>query len=799
MIACFLLTIMLVMRVGFSIFDLSEIPALEMTLEPREVTTIIGQVYDREIRSENHALYLKNLYLSDKNTFPDGKIIVYVNKENENLKTLEIGNYVKVSGRIIFFDEARNPGNFNQRTHYHKQGIHGSFFTDNLTKLELESDSSSQKSLSRTLQNQIHKLQNCLNLLKYDWKELLIVNLGENHGGLLSSILLGDKSALEQETKKLFQKNGIGHILVISGLHMSFLGVGLYNILRRTGLSFAIAGGIACVFLIFYTQMIGIGVSSFRALLMFGIKMGAEVLGRRYDGGNSLAIASIAFLFWRPHYLLDPSFLLSFSAVLSIVLFVPVLEKLFLAKKEKRFRKYIKRGFIFNIAINLTLTPIILYFFFEIPLYTLLINVLVVPLVAFLLGLGILGSLLFLVIPVLGQAVFMVCRMIFIFYEILCDFFINLPFSRIITGQPKIWQIVLYYLLLALLYVLLRLILKVCEKARKEKNKTGGNATVVYKFGQNGRVVNRKELSKLKRNWEIVEVWKEIRLKMLFLTLVFAAMLLSLYPIRSLDKSLWITMIDVGQGDGVFIRDSLGSTYLVDGGSSNVSSVGRFRIEPFLLFSGIRELDYVFISHGDADHYNGVLEMLENQRLGVKINTLVIPSLEFEDEDLKLIIQVALENQTPVATIEEKQKIENGDFEILCIGPVEGIISRGKNDHSMILSVSYQNFNMIFTGDVEEAGERALVRSENLTEHTVLKVAHHGSKTSSTPPFLEQVKPKVALISAGQNNRFNHPSPEVVESIETFGAEIFVTKDVGAITIKTDGRKVEIETYLTFP
>jgi competence protein ComEC len=137
-----------------------------------------------------------------------------------------------------------------------------------------------------------------------------------------------------------------------------------------------------------------------------------------------------------------------------------------------------------------------------------------------------------------------------------------------------------------------------------------------------------------------------------------------------------------------------------------------------------------------------------------------------------------------------------GDLEIRCLGPASNLIGKDRNDYSMVLSLTYRNFSMLFTGDIEEAGERALIVNEDLSHHTILKVAHHGSRTSSSQSFLEQVNPKIALISAGQNNRFNHPSSEVVKRLESFGAEIYVTNEVGAITVKTDGNTVRIEPYI---
>ena len=788
---------------------------LEQITRPREVVTIKGQIYNQEIRNHNHVIYLKALRLSDETIIPESRVIIYVDQENVGFDVLRIGDHIEVSGTLYHFEGRRNPGNFDQRRFFHKQGIHGSMFVEHVEVLcsgfhsELDSHSTLAGKLARNCERVYNDLRTGLNRLKYSWIDLLFTNLGEEHGGLMSSILLGEKSAPSAEMKRMFQKNGIGHILVISGLHMSFLGVGLYSILRKCGLSFVAAGLIGLLFLMVYTLMIGIGVSSFRALLMFAIRMGAEIWGRRYDGANSLAIALMAFLLWRPTHINEPGFLLSFGAVLSIVMVMPVLTKYFVKRKEKRWVKTIKKAFFLNLSINLMILPIIATFFFEFPMYTVFINMLVVPLMVFLLGAGLIGSLLYVMIPILGQGVFLVCRGILWFYEGLCQLFIRLPGSRIITGQPEMWQVMLYYGLFLVLYLFLRHVVELEERnievdADKDEGRDEGRDEEENKRGlksiSEGICKEAGKSKRIKRNaseviYEDKSTKREVKVVVSLALLLF--MFLSLFPLKTLSNELTITMIDVGQGDGVFIRDPYGGTYLIDGGSSNVSAVGLFRMEPFLLSQGIRKIDYVLLSHGDDDHFSGIIEMMENQRLGIKIETLVLPGREPHGENvLEELARVALENNIRVVTIEKGQQIVNGELEIRCLAPAPNLVSRNRNDYSMVLSLNYRHFSMLFTGDIEEAGERALLINEVLSHHTVLKVSHHGSRTSSAEFFLEQVHPQIALISAGQNNRFNHPSSEVVERIESYGAEIFVTNEVGAITVRTDGNKVRIRPYL---
>ena len=510
LLACFGIVIVLLLMLRAT--NIEEKSEIEQMIRPREPVTIRGQIYNQEIRNHNHVIYLKNLRLSDGTTIPKGRIIVYVNQENVGFEALRIGDQIRVSGTLNFFEGRRNPGNFDQRRHFHKQGIHGSMFVEQVelldtgfhSKQDSEQDSDLAGSYStggdtfaRYLERVFNDIRTGLNRLKYSWIDLLFTNLGEEHGGLMASILLGEKSATDGDIKRMFQKNGIGHILVISGLHMSFLGVGLYTILRKCGLSFLAAGLIGLLFLMIYTLMIGVGVSSFRALLMFAIRIGAEICGRKYDGANSLAIALLAFLLWRPTHINEAGFLLSFGAVLSIVIVMPVLTKYFVKRKEKKWKKTIKKVFILNLSINLMILPIVLTFFFEFPLYTVFINGLVVPLLVFLLGAGLLGSFLYLLVPVLGQGVFLVCRIILWFYEGLCQLFIRLPGSRIVTGQPEMWQVVLYYGLFFVLYLYLKHLVDKGESVEEDKG-DGKNEGAGQVEGENAEDSQERRI----RKWE---------------------------------------------------------------------------------------------------------------------------------------------------------------------------------------------------------------------------------------------------------------------------------------------------------
>lgn len=257
-----------------------------------------------------------------------------------------------------------------------------------------------------------------------------------------------------------------------------------------------------------------------------------------------------------------------------------------------------------------------------------------------------------------------------------------------------------------------------------------------------------------------------------------------------------IVVLDVGQGDGIFIRGPKGKRYLIDGGSSDVSMVGKYRIEPYLLSGAVDTLDYILISHGDEDHINGTKELLERQKIGVRIKNLVLPPEQVWDEKLTDLAQMAVQNDTKVLVMGKGDRLTEGKMKIVCLHPDQEYDQEKGNEASMVLDISYKNLDILLTGDIEGQSEQTLVKEEIRGTYEILKVAHHGSKGSSGQRFLEQVDPEIALISAGIENRYGHPHEEVLKRLKTQGSRVYSTQDNGAITIESDGQSIRIQGYV---
>ena len=731
----------------------------ESQIAREERVTLEGTVYKIEEKAKVTAVCVRDNAVSvSGQKFNESRIMVYVRPDQAEIK---IGNKVKISGEASVFETARNPGNFDQKAYYGRWGIQVLVWAESVEIISPETD----------------QVQHFLCELRSGWQKVLTEHLGEYYGGTMSAVLLGDKSGLDAEMKKLYQKNGIGHLLAISGLHMSFIGMGVYSLLRRSGLGFIPAGVAGSVILMLYTIMIGAGVSSLRALIMFLVKVGADMTGRDYDLATSLALAAAVLTWQQPLYITDAGFLLSFGAILGLILLSPVFAELFgtASSNLPAAGRWLASGLVSSLSVNILLLGPVLYFYFEIPPYSVFLNLLVIPVMPVAMGAGIIGSALAPVSAVVGGAVLKLSGAVLWLYDQLCFAAGMLPGSRLVTGKPWAGWLVVYYVVLGCLCSLFYYLHHKREAEGAEESH-GDRYTVMLRLPGCG--------------------------------IVLCAVLMAVMCRMGYQDAAGIqaSVLDVGQGDSIHIRGREGN-YLIDGGSSDVSSAGIYRIEPYLLANAVDTLDYVFVTHGDEDHVNGIKQLLEGQKLGIRIRRLVLPPEEFHDEKLKGLARTAWENGTKVlvmhagdeiaeAASREKKDTETDTLVLTCLGPEEGQGLKPGNEASLVLALSYGEFHMLLTGDVEGRGEQMLCGNERPGQYNVLKAAHHGSRNSGTEEFLQVIRPSVALISAGVDNRYGHPHAETLERLDRAGCRIYSTRENGMLTVWTDGEILKLEGFL---
>lgn len=662
---------------------------------------------------------------------------------------------------------------FDRRAYYKEKGIYYEFKSDSF----------------RILQSTIHPIKNLLYHIRDRIGHVYQTCLPAKESGIISAMILGDKSLLDMNIQKLYQESGIGHLLAISGLHVSILGMALLEFLKKLYLPERISIPVCILVVTAYGQMTDFSISTSRAVIMMILLLAADLLERTYDGKNALALAAVIILLQKPFALFSCSFLLSFGAMAGIYLVLPVLEQVWFgdpwAKRRKRRQlHHLNRELIANkrtgrlqilcrqqgqkigqlllvsSAVQLTTLPVMLYFFFEIPLYGIVINLFVIPLSSLLVIFSFVGGIIGCICLPVGKFILSNAFWLLKLYERICLIFQKLPGHMQIMGQPAWWQLLLYYLVLSGTLVWLLYTLRQIDEMEYQR---------IPLHAEHNR-------QKLKHLGKILPVF----------CLVF------IVPVPS--NSFEMTMLDVGQGDGIYLHTPGRQHILIDGGSTSEKQVGKYRLLPFLKSQGIRQIDYVIATHADEDHINGLTELITMSGDGYHICRLLLPDVADKDQSgYVLLRKAAKQKQIPVRYLSTGSCFQSGGVSFVCLNPAAGSSFDSANAESITLSMQYQSFSCLFTGDLEGTGEEALQdiinsartrQAYHIPEHyTILKVAHHGSKNSTGEELLNRLNPEYALISCGRKNRYGHPHRELLERLASSGADIRRTDESGALSV----------------
>lgn len=670
------------------------------------------------------------------------KTMVYINGD---ISSIKYGNKILVRGNVSRFKEDTNLGGFNLMRYYRSQNIIYPVYADEYNVID--------KSYYY-ISNTAYKIATLL-------KESIYKACDEKNASVFSAMILGDKKNLDEEIYELYKKNGIAHILAISGLHISLVGMSFYKLLRRIGLNYAMSATAGSGFIIFYGLMTGMGISSQRAIIMFVICVIADVIGRTYDILSAMSLSALIMLAYSPYLIENAGFLLSYLAIVGITVVNPVLLEEYekgITKRDKDnaykgekdrtteypFIKSIIKSIICSLSITLITMPVIMYMSYEIPLYSILLNLLIIPLAPIIIFSGASVA----VSGLLSIKVATFCSgigiMVLKLYEISCRLLAMVPYSTIITGKPGMINIVLYYVIFIVALMLIK--------------------TSHREYGLVGMIIA-------------------------VICLTF-----------SYHSSLEVTMLDVGQGDGIVIRDYRGSIYMIDGGSTTEKQLAKYTLIPFYKAYGISSIDYVIITHMDADHYSGIKEILEEDSF--KINNLIMGDVANKSDAYNELVELATKRGVKVSYISDGMMIKNGKFSLECLSPESGTYKDNTNEVSVALELNYNDVKMLFTGDIVDSGEEYMKKrimqkyANEVAEYDILKVAHHGSKYSTTEEFLEGIDIQNALISCSDGNRYGHPHDETLERLISAGAKIYNTKDSGAIMVELGMTgKVKIKEY----
>ena len=682
-----------------------------------------GEAFTKE---KNLPIYLSESdYISQLQSIGNKRqsIIVYLQGEFEP----RIGSYVIISGQMSYFNKASNPGEFDAHRFYSGRGV---LFA--VKKADVLKVSTTGNSLLQALKE--FRLQQEAYLQEY---------LPDGNAAIMKAMLFGNKKEMDDETKELYQKNGIAHILAISGLHISLLGMSVYKVLLHLPLPKWCMLLISGLFLVLYCFMVGMSASAFRALVMFSFFLLSKLLKRSYDMITAMAFSAMVWLLLYPGYLFDCGFQLSYAAIGGIGIILPVLTEIADSVKIKWLRKCITL-FLPSLSVNLMTAPILVYHYYELSFFSIALNLIVIPLMAPLLlcGIGMLmaanifGNITG--IPALVCA-FPVNAILWI-YEMGCRILEWFPIGRRNIAPLSLWELVLYYSILIVMTVLV-----------KKKSH-------FYQF--------------------------------LF---PMACICILIIP-KKLDFAVWT--LDVGQGDCSVILTEEGNVFLIDCGSTSKYNVGEKILIPFLKYHGVSRVDGIIVTHPDEDHMNGIWELVElGAEENIKVNGIYIyeKGLVNEKEAWEELLLLANEKEIVVMGIGQGDVLQTESLRMECIYPLQEQEGLTGNASSLVISVESEDFCGLFTGDLEAEGERQLLNVYKSQEALLgqkkcdfLKVAHHGSSTSTSSAFLQWLKPEYAGISCGENNRYGHPHREVLSCLKTESVSYLITYEEGAVNWSTD-------------
>ncbi len=646
----------------------------------------------------------------------------------------EFGDRIQIYAKLHEPAGERNPGEFDYKKYLAAHGIYGIINISKKTDL-ISLNSGQKNSIGRIFFLVKNKLNNVINQLYFSQQR-----------ALMKGLLLGERGEISENVKESFIKSGVIHALAISGLHVGYIIIiffaifGILRIPNRTTIVLVLLS------LLFYNLLIGFKPPIFRASLMATIFLCGRLLQRPVDILNIISAAALLILIINPMELFQASFQLSFAAILSIVYVYQKLKNLF--EKTRIFSKltqykigeYIVTLFFVSLAAQLGTLPITAFYFNRISAISILANLLVIPIVGLVIAYG----------------------------------FVSLMFSFISIQVAGLFANTNSLCLQALIFL--------TEKASSfqfssyEISSVGFVFVILYYFG----LLILLNLDKPK-----------IR-KIAIVTILIAVNIVIWKPIFQSNKWMQVTFFDVGQGDAALVTFPDGKNLLIDAGPNLVGfDAGKYFLVPYFKRNGIDRINTVILSHADNDHIGGMPSIFRNVKVdqlfdtGLYHSSQVCSTYKFLIDSLQMNYQI----------VNQADRLEN--FEncgIYLLHPSKEFLKKFNSDlnnSSVIVKIVYGKINFLFTGDIEKEAEEVLVNYGNLLKADVLKIPHHGSKTSSTLQLLKLVQPKYAVISLGKNNKFKFPSPSLIQRLSDLNIPFIRTDKNGAVIFRTDGEKLE--------
>ena len=563
--------------------------------------------------------------------------------------------------------------------------------------------------------------------------------LTDEEGNLLLAILSGDKDKLSEDIQESFKTSNLSHMLAVSGAHVWYIILGLTYVLQNSIIGKK-NGKIVCIFfLLVFMAITNFTPSVTRACIMAVLTLFSGIIYRKSDVYTNISVAALITLIFNPYSLLDLGFQLSYGGTIGIIIFIKRIQE---KKSNSKVINYIKQMALVSIYANIIIIPIMMYHFNTVSFTFIISNIMASPI----LGIIVITGFLFIIASITVKPL---TRLIAIFIKPILSILIKisqicskLPFSNILVVTPYMFNVISYYAII--LY---------CIKSKKN---------------------NKCKI-----------------IICLLIVLILINFIIYIFP-----QKLRIFFIDVGQGDSTLIITPDKKTVLIDGGGSDSFDVGEKVLLPYLLDRRILKVDYVLIPHFDTDHATGVAQILGK----IDVSSIILTRQLEENDIYRHILSIAKEKKIKLIYVKEGDVLKIGGIKISIIHPENKLmINNPMNNNSIVCKVEYNSFSMLLTGDIEMEAEELILRKNINLKADVLKVAHHGSKTSTTGEFLKAINPKVALIGVGKNNNFGHPSNEVIQRLKENGTRIYRTDENGeiSITVNKKGRIIKIQRCIT--
>ncbi len=674
------------------------------------------------------SIYVKNKFYTQKYN-----LLCSIYDENKNIDSvyniLKVGNKISIIGSLQKPRGERNPGEFDYSKYLLNKGI-----------VAIASVYGADKVLIRT--NDVIVYKNLIYEIRKKIDEKIAALNNKTTSALLRGLLLGDRSMIDNQIDDYFINAGVVHVLCVAGLHVGYIVLIFLVIFSRfnvyTRYFLTLTG------LLFYLIITGADLPVFRSTIMAIALMSAPVTGRDYNSLNSLSLAAIILLFINPSEIFNPSFQLSFSAILSLIIIYPPFKRFIdsLNIKPKVLNWFIMFCMT-TTAIQLGTMPFTLTYFHRLSITAFAANLIVIPVTGSVVALGILTIVFGMLSSWMGMLLGSANELtIYLMYQCV-QLLGNKKYAVISFNQFSYFDAIIFYASLTAVFFILKKFLSLPAK--------------------------------------IIGV---------SLSIILMVLLMQIDNYDLMPKNLLSVMaVDVGQGDALLIKFPDGKTALVDAGNATpYFDNGERVIMPLLSRLNIGKVDYGFISHVDADHYKGFLSLIKEGKINFiykpRLDTTLVKDIELENFLRKM--KVPFKYYSP-----EIITIDNARIYVLNDTANSYFSQQNSNDQSGMMKLVYNNCSFLFTGDAGINIEKNYIQTYGrFLKSDVLKAGHHGSKNSSSEDFLKTVKPEYALISAGIGNRFRHPNKIIVDRMTSMNINILRTDKQCGLLIRSNGYKI---------